>query len=141
MEQQNQEQQELMYKLSMFEQQMQQIQQQLKAIDQGIAEIGSLNLGLDDFKGAEGKEVLAPLGKGIFAKTKLLSEDLIVDIGGKNFVKKTIPQTQELIQGQIKKLEEIKKELHKNLESLNQELTQTFMSAQQQQPVEVSKKE
>ena len=87
------EQQELMFKLSVFEQQLQQLQQQLQAVEQGIAELGSLNLGLDELIGSKGKEIFAPIGKGIFTKSKLLSEDLIVDIGGKNFVKKSIPET------------------------------------------------
>ena len=81
-------QQELMFKLSMFEQQIQQIQQQLQAVEQGVAELTSLNLGLEEIVGSEGKEIMAPIGRGIFVKAKLLSEELIVDVGGKNFVKK-----------------------------------------------------
>ncbi len=117
-----QEQQEIMFKLSMFEQQIQQLQQQLQAVEKGVAELDSLNLGLDELVGKEGKEIFASIGKGIFAKAKLLSEDLIVDIGNKNFVKKTIPETQKLVKDQIEKLEEVKKELDKNLEATSEEL-------------------
>ena len=117
-----QAQQELMFKLQMFEQQAQQIQQQLQAIEQAIIEMSSLNLGLDELKGSEGKEIMAPIGKGIFAKTKLLSEELTVDVGGKNFVKKSIDDTKKLINKQIKKLEDIKKDLEDNLEMLGREL-------------------
>jgi prefoldin alpha subunit len=124
------EQQELIMKLSFFEQQIQHVQKQLQAVEQGIVEISSLSIGLEELKGAEGKEVLAPLGRGIFAKTKLLSEDLIVDIGGKTFIKKTIPETQSLIQEQISKLEEIQKSLESNLEEINNELTRIFTEAQ-----------
>ena len=121
-EQQQQAQQELMFKLQMFEQQAQQIQQQLQAVEQAMVEMKSLNLGLDELKGAEGKEIMAPIGRGIFAKTKLLSEELTVDIGGKNFVNKSIPDTKKLIEGQIKKLEDVKKDLDNNLEELGKEL-------------------
>jgi len=121
-EQQQQAQQELMFKLQMFEQQAQQIQQQLQAVEQAMVEMKSLNLGLDELKGAEGKEIMAPIGRGIFAKTKLLSEELTVDIGGKNFVKKSIPDTKKLVEGQINKLEEVKKDLDGNLEELGKEL-------------------
>jgi len=123
-------QQELMYKLSAYEQQIQQLQQQLQAIEQAIVEMDSLNLGLDELVGSEGKEILAQIGRGIFAKTKLFSEELIVDIGGKNFVKKSIPDTKKIIEEQIEKLEDVKKELEDNLEKINEELTKTFMSAQ-----------
>ena len=45
------DQQELIMKLSMFEQQIQQIQQQLQAVEQALAELNSLNLGLDELIG------------------------------------------------------------------------------------------
>lgn len=115
-------QQELMFKLSMMEQQIQQLQQQIQAVEQGIVEISSLNLGLNDLVGGEGKEILAPVGKGIFAKMKLLSEKLIVDVGGKNFVQKNIPETKKIIEGQITKLEDIRNELNNNLEKVGGEL-------------------
>ena len=125
-------QEELMYKLSMYEQQINQLQQQLEAVEQAIIEMNSLVLGLNELTGSKEKEILAPIGRGIFVKTKLVSEDLTVDVGGKNFVKKSIPETKELIKSQIKKLEEIKEELNKNLEEINNELTATFMNAQKE---------
>ena len=124
-------QQELMVKLSMFEQQIQHLNQQLQAVEEGIVEMNSLNFGLDELKGGEGKEVLAPLGRGVFAKTKLISEDLIVDIGNKNFVKKSIPNTKKVIGEQIVKLEEVKQELKDQLKELEKEFMQIIEKAQQ----------
>ena len=114
-------QQEVMYKLAMFEQQIQQLQQQLQAVEKGLVELGNLNFGLDELQGGTGKEIMSPIGQGIFAKTKLLSEDLIVDIGGKNFVKKSVPETRKLIEEQIKKLDEIKKDLQKGIDEMGKE--------------------
>ena len=125
-------QEEVMYKLSMYEQQIMQLQQQLEAVEQAIIEMSSLVLGLNELTGSKEKEILAPIGRGIFVKTKLISENLTVDVGGKNFVKKSIPETKELINNQIKKLEEVKKELNENLEEINNELTTTFMNAQEE---------
>ena len=121
-------QQELMYKLEMFEQQIQQLQQQLQAVEQGIVELGNLNFGLDELEGGKGKEIMSPIGQGIFAKTKLLSEDLIVDVGGKNFVKKTIPETKDLIENQIKKLDEIKKDLQNSINEIGKEFEKNLRS-------------
>ena len=123
-------QQELMAKLSMFEQQTQHLNQQLQAVSDGIIEMSSLNFALDELKGKTGKEVLSPLGRGIFTKTKLISEDLIVDIGGKNFVKKSIPEAKEIIEDQMKKLEDVKKSLEAEIEKVNKELMDMFMAAQ-----------
>tara|TARA_Y100000310_G_C20554192_1_gene749681 strand:+ start:486 stop:884 length:399 start_codon:yes stop_codon:yes gene_type:complete len=119
MEEKNQ--QEVINQLGMIEHQMRSLQEQLMAVDKGIVELGSLNIGLDDLKGSSGKEIIAPLGKGIFVKTKLISEDLIVDIGNKNLIKKDIPKTQELILKQIKNLETAKKEIDKNLDLVSEE--------------------
>ena len=125
-------QQELMMKLSMFEQQIQHLNQQLQAVEEGIVEMNSLSLALDELKDKKGKEILSPLGRGIFTKTKLISENLIVDIGGKNFVKKSIPETKKIIGNQVKKLEEVKKDLESGVEKMNQELREMFQKAQKE---------
>ena len=130
MDKEKEKQQELIYKLSLFEHQMRQMQEQIEAIEQGINELGSLNFGLDELKGNTGKEILAPLGRGIFIKANLISEDLIVDVGGKNFVKKSIPKTKEIIEEQIKKLVSVKGELNENLEKMSKEMENTLKEFQ-----------
>jgi prefoldin alpha subunit len=117
-----QEQQELFYKFSMFEKQIRELQQQIEAIGNGIGELNSLNFGLDELVGNTGKEIYAPLGKGIFVKAKLISEELNVDIGGGNLVKKSIPDTKALIEEQMGKLMQVKKELENNLEEMGREI-------------------
>lgn len=125
-----QEQQELAIKFQMFEQQIRMFQEQLQAVEQAIVELGSLNLGLDELIGKKDNEILAPVGRGIYAKSKLLSEELLVDIGDKNFVTKSIPETKKILQEQIKKLEKIREELNMELEKINTELTNVFMKSQ-----------
>jgi len=127
------DQQELMFKLSMFEQQIRAMQEQLQAVEQAVMEVTSLNYGLDELKGGKEKEILANIGKGIFIKAKTSSEELLVDVGGKNFVKKSIPETQKIMKEQVEKLEEIKADLEGKLEDINEELTQTFMDAQEKE--------
>jgi len=127
----NKSDQEIMVKLGMFEQQIKQTHQQLQAVEQAIVEINSLNIGLDELKGSKDQEILAPIGKGIFVKTKLVSEDLIVDVGNKNFVTKNIEATKKTIQEQIKKLEKARTQLEKMLEEINEELTKVYMEHQE----------
>jgi prefoldin alpha subunit len=118
-----QEQQELIYKFSMYERQIREIQQQMEAIEKGITDLISLNEGLNELKGSVGKEVYAQLGKGIYVNAKINSEDLNVDIGDGNFVKKSIPETQKLIGEQTKKLEAIRTELEGSMKEIEKELT------------------
>jgi prefoldin alpha subunit len=123
-------QQELMFKFNMFEQQIRQLQEQMQAVEQVCIELQSLSFSLDDIKGSEGKEIVAHIGRGIHARAKLLSEDLLVDIGGGNIVKKDVDGAKELIKGQVKKLEDIKLDLDKAMQSINEELTKIFLEAQ-----------
>ncbi len=116
-------QQELLFKFSMYERQIRELQQQIEAIGRGIVEIKTLSMGLDELVGAKDKEIYAPMGKGIFVKAKLISEELNVDIGNGNLVKKSIPETKQLIEEQVKKLSQVKEELENNLEQLGNEIT------------------
>lgn len=117
-----QEDQELIYKLSIYEQQIQQIQQQLEVVERTIIDITSLNSELDELKGKTGEDILAPIGRGVFAKAKLSSEELLVGVGDGNLVKKSIPETKKVIEKQISKLNEVKKEMSDNLEKIGKEI-------------------
>jgi prefoldin alpha subunit len=121
---------ELAIQFQMFEQQIRMLQEQLQAVEQAIIELGSLNLQLDELIGKKDNEILAPIGRGIYASAKLTSDELLVDIGNKNFVKKSIPETKKILQGQLKKLEKVKEELNGELEKINIELTRVFMEHQ-----------
>ncbi|MFH1325740.1 MAG: prefoldin subunit alpha [archaeon] len=121
-------QQEMIFKLSMFEQQIKQIQQQTQAIEEEIFNLSSLSEQLDDLRNSEDKEMFASLGRGIFIKTKVLSDDFIVDIGNKNFVRKTIPETQEMINEQLRRLNEAKKELDNAGYEISKEIEKTINS-------------
>ena len=117
---------ELTFKLNMLEQNIQQFQQQINAIEQATDDLILLKFGIDELVGKEGNEIFAPIGRGIFVKAKITSEDLLVDVGERNFVKKNITETKELIDEQVEKLKEMKKSLEDNLMNLDEELTRTM---------------
>jgi len=125
-----QKQQEIIYKLGKIEQQMQQTQQQLQMIEQGILDMGSLDESLDELKDSKGREIMAPLGRGIFVKAKLISEKLTVDVGENNFVTKDISETKKLIEEQKNKLEEMKQNINLDLEEKNKEFMGLITKAQ-----------
>ena len=119
MEEKNQ--QEILFKLSLIEQQMQNLHSQLQAVEQRMVELETLKIGLEEFNNSKGKEIIATLGNGIFTKAKIISDKLIVDIGNKNLIKKNVKDTQKLIVEQIGKLREAKKELNENLEATSKD--------------------
>lgn len=123
-------QEELNRKFQIFEQQIMQIQEQSRAVEQAILDLTQISTGLETIIGNGDSEVMAPIGRGIFVKAKLLSEDLTVDIGGGNFVTKTIAQTKEMIGEQSEKLNGMKEELDQEMERINTELTKTMQEVQ-----------
>jgi prefoldin alpha subunit len=129
----NEEKQQLAMQFQMFEQQIRMIQEQLQAVEQAIIELASLNLELDELIGKKDNEIMAPIGRGIYVNAKLISEELLVDIGDKNLVKKSIPETKKILQRQLEKLEKVKVELNGELDKINTELTSVFMQHQQTQ--------
>ena len=126
----NEKQQEIIFKLSMLEQQMQQVQEQIESVSRGVDELSSLNFGLDDLRGSVGKEILAPLGRGIFVGATVNSEALTVDLGGKIFVQKSVAETKEIIEGQVKKLLSVKDDLNSTLEKISEEAEKTLREFQ-----------
>ena len=88
--------------LGIIEQETGQLEQQLQIVEQHISDMQKINSGLDEIAKSEDKEILANIGKGIYIPAQIKSKDLIVEIGSKNFVKKTIPETKKIIERIIK---------------------------------------
>lgn len=106
------EQQEKMIRLSMLEQDAKQFEQQLMMLEQQIMELQILMTTLDDIEKAKEKdEMLTSLGKNIFVKTALLSKDLLVNVGAKTIVKKSVGETKKLIEKDIERISELKDNL------------------------------
>ena len=114
---------ELIYQLSILQQQTQQIQEQLQLVAQNRIELEDLLKGLEELKGKKGGDALASLGRGIFLDVKINSEKLIVDVGGKNFVKKDIEDSKKLINNQLEKVNQFEENLNEEAEKINNQLT------------------
>ncbi len=115
---------EIENKFKNLEKDIEHVDSQLKAIEDGINEMALLKDGLDELIGKNGEEVFAPIGRGIFIPAKITSEDLLVNIGENKFIKKSIPQTKETIENQIKKLKEVQERLTEEMRRIDKELTQ-----------------
>jgi prefoldin alpha subunit len=112
---------ELFFKINMLENYMRNVQQQIEAVENEMTELTLLKQGIEELKDSSGKEVFSSVGKNIFIKTKIVSEDLLVGIGEKNLVKKSVPQAAKMIEFQIKKLESILGDLAMERDNLNKE--------------------
>lgn len=120
---------ELSMKFQQFERQLSQLQEQLHVVEEGIADLHTLHTGLDDLREANQREVLAPLGRGIFAPARVTDTTLYVDIGSRLFIRATPETTKGLISDQLEKLDQVKQELNEAAQEVNAALTETMRSA------------
>jgi prefoldin alpha subunit len=132
--------QEQIMQVQMIEQQSNQLNQQLQLIEQNIAEMQELELSLHEIDKKDSKEILANIGKRIYIPVEIKDKKLIVEVGNKNFVKKTIPETIVVIKDQTKKLEEERdrivnelEDLQKKVEVLMEELQKSFQAEKEEE--------
>lgn len=123
---------EYIMQLSMLEQQAKEVQQQVMMVNQKINEMNVLKLSLDRINHSTEKEFLAPLGEGVFVKAKLEDKELFVNVGAKTVVKKSIKETEGIIDKQVKQLEDLRKELEKGIEKLNTDLENVVNKARKE---------
>jgi prefoldin alpha subunit len=134
------EQQQIM-QIQMMEQETQQLNQQLQLIDQNVSEMQELELSLEEIDKEDSKELLANLGKGIYIPVEIKDKKLIVEVGKKNFVKKTIPQAKEIIKDQLEKLVAAKAQTMERLGALQTEINGLMEVIQKQNGEEAKTKE
>lgn len=108
--------QELILKAQILEQQSNEVEQALEGINQQIQELEQFKDSLKGFEEHDG-EMLSLLGKGVYAKTKLVEKELFVGVGADIFVKKTAKETVKVIDVQLIRLKEAKTQLRARAES------------------------
>ena len=110
--------QEQLIQLQIIEQEANQLEQQLQLIEQNLAEMQQLKAGLDELDKSREKQILANIGKGIYIPAEIKSKELRVEVGNKNFVKKSILETKKIIEGEIEKLNSVKQQIVEKVSGL-----------------------
>ena len=122
-----------MIQMQMLQQEAEDLNQQLKLIEQNLSEIEELKLSLNEINKNENKEILANIGKKIYLPVEIKDKNLFVEIGKGNYVKKTVSETIQVVEEQTKKLIAGKQDVVERLEGLQKEvenLMQTFIKEQ-----------
>ena len=123
---------EIIFKLSMLEQQSEEIKKNLEELDGQSNDLDNLKQSLEKLGSDKGKEILANLGRGVFLKSKASDEKVFVNVGSKILVRKSFSEASEIIDKQLVEIEIIKKDLMNNLNSLNLELQDLVEQAQKE---------
>ena len=123
---------DLIMKLSMYQQEAQKIEEQINMANQQIVEMRNMQDSLEEIDQGKANEILAPVGRGIFMKSKIEERKFFVSIGGGVVLKKDCLGAKELIEKQILNLGEIKDKLLEELGKINNELNNLILDAQKQ---------
>lgn len=132
--------QEQIMQIQIMEQESNQLNQHLQLVEENLSEMQELKLSLEELEKINNKDILANLGKKIYLPVEIKEKKLIVDVGNKNFVKKTIPETKNIIEDQIKKLLDGKEKITEELEKLQERVNKLMLEIQKSQEEKEKKK-
>src|SRR3989344_5737436 len=106
------------------EHQLQKINEQLTNILHHIGELKVVEDTLNEIKKTkEGTEVLVPLGSGIFAKANLKdNKKLNISVGSKVNVVKSLDETKDLVNKQIKNMGDLALEVEHNMHEMSKDM-------------------
>ena len=125
-EHQHEESQEIAFKASLIERHMQEISEKLDYVSQQLSELEEFHGNMKFIKDSKGKELFAPLGRGIYVKSSSQENNLFVNVGAGVIVKKTQEETSKIIENQIKSFHEAKTSLMGQLEIYQNLLSQAL---------------
>ena len=111
-----------MFKLQEVHQQSQEVEEKLKIVEQQLSELEQFSVNLKDLEKNKSKEILASLGKGVYLKSEIKEDKLFVEAGAGILVKKTPAETNEIIEDQIARLNEMKTQLVAENDSIQEKM-------------------
>lgn len=114
-------------------QQAEQIEQQVNFVDSQISELGAFQKNLLSLESSNEEDILASMGRGVFAKAKLSSRELLVEVGAGIIVKKMPSEISSLIESQIKSLQESRIFLLQQLNEQTRKLQQFMHQLEMQE--------
>jgi prefoldin alpha subunit len=114
----------------MLEQQSQELKKQLEMLETQRNEMEALKQSVENIKDAKGQEILASLGKGLFIKSRIEDDKILVNVGEKILVKKNARETVEIISKQTEEMGKISLEIRKSIEDTNSQLLELVQEAQ-----------
>jgi len=131
--------QEAIMKIQMMEQETNSLNEQLKMVDQNVAEMNDLTTSLEEIDSNDTKEIMANLGKRIFIPVDIREKKLLVEVGKGNFVKKSVSDTKLIVVEESDKLAEAKNQIMGRLNELQEDMNKMIMEFQKAQMEEHNK--
>lgn len=103
---------ERLYELHVINQQANALQQQLKILDNNLAELNMIKESLSDLGKSKEKEVFSHLGGGVFVKAELKDKDnVLINVGAGILINKKLKEAEEIVVKQSKETKKIVEKL------------------------------
>ena len=116
---------QVMQVLRQMNQQHETLQEQLNVVEQQLLELQHFREELSMLSAKENTQILAPLGKSVFAPVNFnKNEKIFVEIGAGYFVKKNISEAEKVVEEQTARFHEFKAQLSAEISSLTMQLEQ-----------------
>ena len=113
--------------LNSLNQQHEMLSEQMKMVEQQINEIAIFDKELDTLENNKDNEILAPLGKSVFAIMKPnIVDKFFVDVGAGYFVRKNINETKSVAMEQKHRLESFKIQLSEEIQNITAALEEVI---------------
>lgn len=108
-----------MLELNVLDMQIRQLEQQAMLVEQQIAEYNGLLANLDDLKKAKkGQSMLFPFSRDIFVEGKLDSNEVLVNVGSKTLVRKSIDDAKKIMEKQKNQMARANEDIRKEIERI-----------------------
>lgn len=114
--------QEMLQRAMVLRAQSEEIEKQLGFVGEQMREMELFLEGLKEIEGSDKEEILANLGRGVYAKAnRKKDEKLFVEVGAGVIVRKTPVEAREVVENQLKKFREAQMQLREQLENFAEE--------------------
>jgi prefoldin alpha subunit len=113
---------EKIIQLQIIEQEANQLDQQFQLVEQHLSEMQKLNESMSELEKTKEKKIFANIGKGIYIPAEITGKMLLVEVGNKNMVRKTISETKKIIEEQLGKLINAKTQISERIEELQMQM-------------------
>jgi len=122
--------QEKIIRINMLSQESENIEKHLEAIDEQSKELENIKSSLENIKENNTKEILTNLGKGIFVKAELKNKELFINVGGNVILKKNPNEGIEIIEAELNKMSDGRKNLILRFEEIREEIERSIAELQ-----------
>ena len=121
-----------MFRASLAEKHLQELNEKIEYLSQQLSEMGQFSNDIAFLKDTKGKEILAPIGKGIYLKSLAEDNNFLVNVGAGIIVKKSPGETRAIIESQIRSFNDARSQLMAQLEVYKSFMSETMNALEKQ---------